>query len=62
MQLGVILGTWNGDRNDAADILRVVEEAERLGYAIAWVPELYGADAVSLMSWLAAKTSTIKIG
>ncbi|HEX3962926.1 MAG TPA: LLM class flavin-dependent oxidoreductase [Trebonia sp.] len=62
MELGVILGTWNGSRADADDILRTVQEAERIGYTIAWVPELYGADAVSVMSWLAASTSTIKIG
>jgi F420-dependent oxidoreductase-like protein len=62
MDLGVILGTWNGSRADADEILRTVQEAERLGYSIAWVPELYGADAVSVMSWLAANTSTIKIG
>jgi F420-dependent oxidoreductase-like protein len=62
MELGVILGTWNGRREEADDILGTVQEAERLGYSIAWVPELYGADAVSLMSWLAAHTSIIKIG
>ena len=62
MELGVILGTWNGSRADADEILRTVQEAERLGYSIAWVPELYGADAVSVMSWLAANTSAIKIG
>ncbi|WP_375482519.1 LLM class flavin-dependent oxidoreductase [uncultured Jatrophihabitans sp.] len=62
MELGVILGTWNGNRADADAILATVQEAERLGYAIAWVPELYGADAVSVMSWLAANTSTIRIG
>jgi len=62
MQLGVILGTWNGSQVDAAAMLRVVQEAETSGYAIAWVPELYGADAVSLMSWLASHTSRIRIG
>lgn len=62
MELGVILGTWNGRREEAEEILRTVQKAEELGYSIAWVPELYGADAVSLMSWLASKTSTIRIG
>ncbi|GAB2483157.1 LLM class oxidoreductase [Jatrophihabitans fulvus] len=62
MDLGVILGTWNGSRTDADDILATVQEAERLGYSIAWVPELYGADAPTVMSWLAANTSTIRIG
>jgi F420-dependent oxidoreductase-like protein len=62
MELGVILGTWNGSRADADDILRTVQEAERCGYSIVWVPELYGADAVSVMSWLAANTRSIRIG
>jgi F420-dependent oxidoreductase-like protein len=62
MELGVILGTWNGTRPEADAILAIVREAERSGYSIAWVPELYGADAVSLMSWLAARTSRIRIG
>ena len=62
MDIGIILGTWTGARAEADDILRIVREAERSGYSIVWVPELYGADAVSLMSWLAANTSTIKIG
>jgi F420-dependent oxidoreductase-like protein len=62
MELGVILGTWNGNRGEADEMLRIVQEAERAGYAVAWVPELYGADAVTLMSWLANSTSTIRIG
>jgi F420-dependent oxidoreductase-like protein len=62
MELGIILGTWNGRREDADAILTVVREAERSGYSIAWVPELYGADAVTLMSWLAANTERIRIG
>jgi F420-dependent oxidoreductase-like protein len=62
MELGVILGTWDGRADEAASVLAIVQEAERCGYSIAWVPELYGADAVSLMSWLAAHTSRIRIG
>lgn len=62
MELGIILGTWKGDRAEAAELLSVVQEAEACGYSIAWVPELYGADAVTLMSWLAANTTRIKIG
>jgi F420-dependent oxidoreductase-like protein len=62
MELGVIVGTWKGQRDEADQILRTAQEAERLGYSIVWVPELYGADAVSLMSWLAANTTTIRIG
>jgi F420-dependent oxidoreductase-like protein len=62
MELGIILGTWTGAREDAQAILATVQEAERCGYSIAWVPELYGADVVTLMSWLASNTTRIKIG
>lgn len=62
MDLGIILGTWTGSATEAQSILATVREAERYGYSIAWVPELYGADAVSLMSWLAANTTRIRIG
>jgi F420-dependent oxidoreductase-like protein len=62
MKLGIIVGTWDGRAESAREILAVVSEAERCGYDIAWVPELYGADAVAFMSWLGAHTSTIRIG
>ena len=62
VELGIILGTWDGSRRGADEILAVVAEAERSGYGIVWVPELYGADAVSLMAWLGANTSRIRIG
>lgn len=62
LELGIILGTWDGDPDDARAMLATVQEAEQCGYAIAWVPEAYGADAVSLMAWLAANTTSIRIG
>ena len=62
MRLGIIAGTWDGSPGEAAEILAVALEAERCDYDIVWVPELYGADAVSLMSWLGSHTSTIRIG
>ncbi len=62
VKLGIILGTWDGGEQGAQEILAVVIEAERCGYEIVWVPELYGAEAVSLMTWLGANTSRIRIG
>ena len=62
MDLGIILGTWDGNADDAAAMLATVQEAERCGYSIAWVPEAYGADAVSLMAWLAANTQGLAPG
>lgn len=44
-----------------SDVTRV-QELESAGLDLVWVPEAYSFDAVSLMGYLAAKTSTIEIG
>jgi F420-dependent oxidoreductase-like protein len=49
-------------RGDGADDLALVLEAERLGYSVVWAAEAYGSDAVSVLAYLAAKTSTIDLG
>ena len=43
-------------------MLPLVQEAERLGYASIWSAEAYGSDAVSVLSWYAAKTERIHVG
>jgi F420-dependent oxidoreductase-like protein len=35
--------------------------ADRLGYDSVWMPEAYGSDAVTMLAYLAARTSTIKL-
>src|SRR3954470_19203151 len=49
-------------RGSGADDLALVLEAERLGYAVVWAAEAYGSDAVTVLAYLAAKTSTIDLG
>jgi F420-dependent oxidoreductase-like protein len=44
-----------------ADV-QLVQDLERAGLDIVWVPEAYSFDSVSQMGFLAAKTSTIEIG
>jgi F420-dependent oxidoreductase-like protein len=61
MRLGLNVGYW-GLRGSSADDLGLVLEAERLGFEVVWVAEAYGSDAVSVLSWIAAKTSTIGVG
>lgn len=61
MELGILIGTWDGSATMAEEILTVAREAEALGYGRVWVPELYGADAVTLMTWIAAHTSRITV-
>ena len=47
---------------DSADEVEFVREAERLGADSAWVPELWGYDALTQAGYLAARTSRIVLG
>ena len=40
----------------------LIEEAERLGYDSVWTAEAYGNDAIVPLSFIAARTSRIKLG
>ena len=44
------------------DTVTLVKEAERLGYAQAWVAEAYGSDAPTVLAWLGAQTESIALG
>src|SRR3954470_18753139 len=44
------------------ELIALAQEAERLGYHSAWAAEAWGTDAVSVLAWLGASTSTIKLG
>src|SRR6266851_5691543 len=46
----------------AADQLQIARTAEDLGYDSIWSAEAYGSDAASVLAWLAAGTSRIKLG
>src|SRR5947209_10324878 len=61
MKLGVHVGYW-GLGMRPQDQLQVVQEAERLGFDSVWAAEAYGSDAASVLAWLAAGTSRIKLG
>lgn len=50
---------YAGDLRAAAERAALLESA---GVELVWVAEAYGADAVSLMGWLAARTDTVLIG
>jgi F420-dependent oxidoreductase-like protein len=41
--------------------LAVVQEAERLGFDSAWSAEAYGSDAATVLAWLAAQTTRIRL-
>ena len=61
MKLGVNVAYW-GLGMGPQDQLQVVQEAERLGYDSVWAAEAYGSDAATVLAWLAAGTSRIKLG
>ena len=61
MKLGVHVGYW-GLGMGPQDQLQVVREAERLGYDSVWAAEAYGSDAATVLAWLAAGTSRVKLG
>lgn len=60
MKLGINLGYW-GAGNDA-DNLVLAQEADRLGYSVAWAAEAYGSDAATVLAWVAAQTRSIDVG
>ena len=61
MKLGVHIGYW-GLGMSSSDQLEVVQEAERLGYDSVWTAEAYGSDAATVLAWLAAQTTRIRLG
>jgi F420-dependent oxidoreductase-like protein len=61
VKLGVHVGYW-GLGMGPDDQLQVVQEAERLGYDSVWAAEAYGSDAATVLAWLAAGTSRVKLG
>jgi F420-dependent oxidoreductase-like protein len=61
MRLGVSLGFAPPGTNPV-DLISLAQEAERLGYDSAWAAEAWGTDAVTVLAWLAATTTRIKVG
>jgi F420-dependent oxidoreductase-like protein len=61
MNLGVHIGYW-GLGLTSEDQLKIVQEAERLGYDSVWTAEAYGSDAATILGWLAGQTSRIRLG
>lgn len=61
MKLGVHIGYW-GLGLTAEEQLKLVQEAERLGYDSVWSAEAYGSDAATVLAWLAGQTTKIRIG
>src|ERR1700687_2239901 len=54
-------GYW-GFGLTAAHQLEIARTAEELGYDSVWTAEAYGSDAATVLAWLAAGTTRIKLG
>jgi F420-dependent oxidoreductase-like protein len=61
VKLGLNLG-YAPPGTNPAELVPAAQEAERLGYDSVWAAEAWGTDAVTVLAWLAAQTSTIKVG
>ncbi|WP_151523348.1 LLM class F420-dependent oxidoreductase [Serinicoccus kebangsaanensis] len=60
MRLGLSCGFWGQGRDE--ENIALVQRADELGVEVAWVAEVYGPDAVSILSFLAARTERIALG
>ncbi|HET7745101.1 MAG TPA: LLM class F420-dependent oxidoreductase [Gaiellaceae bacterium] len=61
MRLGFSMG-YATPGTSPLEPIALAQEAERLGYDSAWAAEAWGTDCVTVLSWLGATTSTIKLG
>jgi F420-dependent oxidoreductase-like protein len=61
MRLGLNLGYASPGTNPVS-LVPLALEAERLGFDSVWAAEAWGTDAVTVLAWVAASTSRIKIG
>lgn len=61
MRLGLYLGYASPGTNPV-ELVELACEAERLGYDSAWAAEAWGTDVVTVLSWLGARTTTLKLG
>jgi F420-dependent oxidoreductase-like protein len=56
------LGVGLHHSRDLLGAVDVAVAAEELGYENAWIPEAYGSDAVTVLAYIAARTSSISLG
>jgi F420-dependent oxidoreductase-like protein len=61
MKLGFAMG-YAPPGTNPTELIELAREAEGLGYDSAWAAEAWGTDVVTVLAWLAAKTSTLKLG
>jgi F420-dependent oxidoreductase-like protein len=60
MRLGLNMGYFGAAA--PKDFLPLVQHAESLGFHSAWTAEAYGSDSIVPLTWVAAHTTTLKVG
>ncbi len=61
MRLGLYLG-YAPPGTNPTQLVALAEEAERLGFDSAWAAEAWGTDAVTVLAWLGARTTSLRLG
>ncbi len=61
MRLGFYMG-YASPGTSPLDLIERAREAERLGFDSAWAAEAWGTDCVTVLAWLGATTSRLKLG
>ena len=61
MKLGYYMG-YAPPGTNPTELIANAQEAERLGFDSAWAAEAWGTDCITVLSWLAATTTRIKVG
>src|SRR5919108_3573039 len=61
MRLGYAMG-YAPPGTNPLELIALAREAEQLGYDSAWAAEAWGTDAVTVLTWLAATTTRLKVG
>ena len=61
VRLGFYMG-YAPPGTNPTELIALAQEAEGFGYDSAWAAEAWGTDAVTVLSWLAATTTKLKIG
>src|SRR3954468_24081895 len=61
VRLGFYMG-YAPPGTNPLELVELAQEAERLGYDSAWAAEAWGAGAVTVLAWLGATTTRIKLG